>query len=711
MPEMVRTVGRYGILSELGRGGMAVVYLARQTDLDRLVALKELAAFHAADPDFARRFVRESRLAGSLVHPHVITVFDYFEHEGTPYIAMEYVDRGTLRPHVGKLTDAQIGGVLEGLLGGLAAAEQLGIVHRDLKPENLMVTASGGVKIADFGIAKATHAADTGAFVTATGTTIGTPSYMAPEQAMAKDIGPWTDLYSVGCIAYELFTGVAPFIDAGEPMAIMLRHVTESLPPADSVADVDPEISAWIERLLAKKPEDRPQSARAAWEDLEEILIARLGPRWRREAPLHAPVQPAIPGPHTPPPAVTPGPITGIDMEGDGPDTGTGYQTYHAPDPGPTPADLSAAQEPAAAAAPPSAEATPASAPPAEEPPSAVTPPPAEAPPAQEPPAAVTPPPAKAPLAEGPPLAAEPPASAPPAAVTPPPAAAVPPQGPPSTPAPPVAIPPEDTPTELPRAATPLPQPSATPVRHAQRLALVAAVSAVAALLIPLLADAPDRWNVFAVLSPFEAVGFGVVAWVVSQGRTDVSLSAGWLLGLGSLIAVAAIALLKFTTERLDGLAVLLAVVVLLGAVAAIAAGLGWLRVAPEPSPVALTPGPLLLGLIGGGLLSVALFTNYDGFSSLWLELQEGESAEFFFEPAVLVIATLMGLGLLGSRVRLAGGLLLATGLAASTHYLGLLVAAAQAIGESGDVKAAGFAGLLGGLVVLGAGVLASRSK
>ena len=146
MPELVRTVGRYGILRELGRGGMAVVYLARQEDLDRLVALKELAAFHAPNADFARRFVRESRLASSLVHPNVITVFDYFEHDGTPYIAMEYVDRGTLRPYVGRMTLPQIGGVLEGLLAGLAEAEQHGIVHRDLKPENLMITSGGAVK-------------------------------------------------------------------------------------------------------------------------------------------------------------------------------------------------------------------------------------------------------------------------------------------------------------------------------------------------------------------------------------------------------------------------------------------------------------------------------------------------------------------------------------------------------------------------------------
>ena len=343
MPEVVRTVGRYGILRELGRGGMAVVYLARQVDLDRLVALKELAAFHAADPDFARRFVRESRLAGSLVHPNVITVFDFFEHEGTPYIAMEYIDRGSLRPYVGRMTLAQIGGVLDGLLAGLAEAEQHAIVHRDLKPENLMVTSTGTVKIADFGIAKATQAADTGAFVTATGTTVGTPPYMAPEQAMAKDVGPWTDLYSVGCMAYELFTGKPPFYDAEEPLAILLRHISEALPPASEVADVDPEVSAWIERLTSKDPKDRPQSATVAWEEFEEILIGKLGPRWRREARLPAPAGPPadgpaaqggaesdewntvtpVPGPATPPPPPGPAPaIEGIDYEGTGPDTG-----------------------------------------------------------------------------------------------------------------------------------------------------------------------------------------------------------------------------------------------------------------------------------------------------------------------------------------------------------------------------------------------------
>jgi hypothetical protein len=287
MPDVMKTVGRYEILRELGRGGMALVYLARQTDLDRFVALKELGAFHASDASFAQRFLRESRVAGSLSHPNIVTVHDYFEHEGTPYIAMEYVERGSLRPYVGKMTLSQIGGVLEGLLAGLTNAEQNGIVHRDLKPENMMVTSDGRVKIADFGIAKATTKMQTGAFLTATGTTVGTPTYMAPEQAMAQDIGPWTDLYSVGCMAFEMFTGKVPFHDSDAPMAILLRHVNEPIPAVKSIdRNVDQGISDWVEKLLVKDPSQRTRSATDAWDDFEEIIIGLLGPRWRRSARL-----------------------------------------------------------------------------------------------------------------------------------------------------------------------------------------------------------------------------------------------------------------------------------------------------------------------------------------------------------------------------------------------------------------------------------------
>src|SRR3954462_11983271 len=304
MPDVMKTVGRYEILREVGRGGMAMVYLARQTDLDRFVALKELGAFHASDPSFAQRFLRESRVAGSLSHPNIVTVHDYFDHDGTPYIAMEYVERGSLRPYVGKLTLAQIGGVLEGLLAGLTHAESNGIVHGDLKPENLMVTSDGRVKIADFGIAKATMKMQTGAFLTATGTTVGTPTYMAPEQAMAQDIGPWTDLYSVGCMAFEMFTGRVPFHDSDAPMAILLRHVNEPIPPVKSIdSSIDQGVSDWIEALLVKDPKQRTQSAADAWDDFEEIIIGLLGPRWRRSARLSERADsPDAPQPLTPAP-------------------------------------------------------------------------------------------------------------------------------------------------------------------------------------------------------------------------------------------------------------------------------------------------------------------------------------------------------------------------------------------------------------------------
>jgi serine/threonine protein kinase len=293
--EVQRTVGRFEILQEVGRGGMAVVYLARQTDLDREVALKELGSFHADEGAFAERFVRESRLVGSLNHPNVVTVYEYFEHEGTPYIAMEYVERGSLRPWVGRLSLAQVAGVFEGVLAGLAHAAKRGIVHRDLKPENLMVTGDGAVKIADFGIAKALNQATVGRLLTATGTTVGTPTYMAPEQAMGRDIGPWTDLYSVGVIAYELLVGRVPFHDVDTPMAILMRHVNEPIPAPRSVRpDLDPELAGWIERLLAKAPADRIAGAHRAWDELEEIVIRILGPRWRREARLVEPVAPGV---------------------------------------------------------------------------------------------------------------------------------------------------------------------------------------------------------------------------------------------------------------------------------------------------------------------------------------------------------------------------------------------------------------------------------
>jgi serine/threonine protein kinase len=287
MPEVLKRVGRFDLLEVIGRGGAAVVYLAMQRDLQRHVALKELAPYHLADSSFAERFVEESRMAGAMNHANVVTVHEYFEDGSVPYIAMEYLPNGSLRQYIGEISMAQIAGVLEGVLAGLAHGEAHGIVHRDLKPENLLVAADGRVKIADFGVARAYSKASTRAVVTVAGTTIGTPAYMSPEQALGGDLTPATDLYSLGVVAWELLAGQVPFEESDTPVAVLYRHVHEQIPSVRTVApDVDERISAWLEKMLAKRPEDRFQSADAAWMELEDVILELLGPRWRREARL-----------------------------------------------------------------------------------------------------------------------------------------------------------------------------------------------------------------------------------------------------------------------------------------------------------------------------------------------------------------------------------------------------------------------------------------
>jgi serine/threonine protein kinase len=289
MAEPVRRVGRYELLEVIGRGGAAVVYLARQPDLDRRVALKELSPHHAGDPSFAQRFVEESRLAGAMNHPNIVTVHEFFEHDGLPYIAMEYLPRGSLRPYLTSLTQGQLAGVIEDVLSGLAHGESHGIIHRDLKPENLLVAADGHVKIADFGVARALGNAATRGFQTVTGTTIGTPAYMAPEQALGDPLSPATDLYSVGIIVWEALAGRTPFESRETPMSVLYRQVHEQVPPIDSVReDIDPGIATWLTRLLTKDPGDRFSSAEQAWDALEDSVIELLGPRWRRDARIRS---------------------------------------------------------------------------------------------------------------------------------------------------------------------------------------------------------------------------------------------------------------------------------------------------------------------------------------------------------------------------------------------------------------------------------------
>src|SRR3954452_1647595 len=272
---------------------MATVYLAYQPSLDRQVALKELD-LRDPDPRLVERFLAESRIASALRHPNIVAVHDFFEHEGVPYISMEFVERGSLRPYVGTLSTAQTFGVLEGVLAGLAHAHGAGVVHRDLKPENLLVTADGAVKIADFGIAKAIGVTN----LTETGITVGTPAYMAPEQATGEPVTPATDLHALGVVAFQLFSGRLPFDDSEAAMALLYRKVNEPYP---ALPDADPALAALVARLLARDPADRPQSARETWDELEEIAVALLGPFWRREARLED-ARPLTPAPFSEPP-------------------------------------------------------------------------------------------------------------------------------------------------------------------------------------------------------------------------------------------------------------------------------------------------------------------------------------------------------------------------------------------------------------------------
>ena len=275
----------YDVIRELGRGGMAAVHLARQRDMQRLVALKELGGFQARDPASVERFLRESRMAGSLNHPNIVTVYEYFEDAGTPYIAMELVEGGSLRPLIGELSLPRVARVLEDVLAAVGHAGKAGIVHRDIKPENTLITKDGRVKVADFGIAKGAAASGQQG-LTSEGMTVGTPEYMSPEQALGKDVSPQSDLYSIGCMTYEMLTGRLPF--SGDTQgALLVKQVSEPVPDVREVDPLIPEsVAVWVAQMTAKDPDDRFPDAAAAWDAFEEAVLEYIGPLWRRDATL-----------------------------------------------------------------------------------------------------------------------------------------------------------------------------------------------------------------------------------------------------------------------------------------------------------------------------------------------------------------------------------------------------------------------------------------
>jgi serine/threonine-protein kinase len=266
--------GRYELDGVVGRGGMAEVYRARDIRLDRIVAIKTLRADLARDQIFQARFRREAQSAASLNHPSIVAVYDTGEDMATglpvPYIVMEYVDGRTVRDLLQeghRLLPERSLEIIDGVLRALDYSHQAGIVHRDIKPGNVMVTRNGDIKVMDFGIARAMS--DAQATMTQTAQVIGTAQYLSPEQARGERVDSRSDLYSTGCLLYEMLTGRPPFT-GDSPVAIAYQHVRENpVPPSRVDPDVPPWADAIVLKAMAKSPADRYQTAADMRADLQ----------------------------------------------------------------------------------------------------------------------------------------------------------------------------------------------------------------------------------------------------------------------------------------------------------------------------------------------------------------------------------------------------------------------------------------------------------
>jgi eukaryotic-like serine/threonine-protein kinase len=272
--------GRYALGELLGRGGMAEVRKGTDTRLGRTVAVKRLRTDLASDITFQARFRREAQSAASLNHPAIVAVYDTGEvpaSDGSgisqPYIVMEFVAGRTLRDILRegrKILPQRALEITSGVLSALDYSHRAGIIHRDIKPGNVMLTPSGDVKVMDFGIARAMS--DASSTMTQTAAVVGTAQYLSPEQARGEAVDSRSDVYSAGCLLYELLTGRPPFI-GDSPVAVAYQHVREqAAPPSDHDTDLPPEIDAIVMKSLAKRVEDRYQSAAAMRGDIERYL-------------------------------------------------------------------------------------------------------------------------------------------------------------------------------------------------------------------------------------------------------------------------------------------------------------------------------------------------------------------------------------------------------------------------------------------------------
>jgi serine/threonine protein kinase len=287
VPAGERHIGKYIVKRELGRGGMGAVYLAEQPGLGREVAIKELVPSAAADPIALKRFLQEAQVMARFSHPNLVQLHDMEEIGGFNYIVLEFVRGKSLREWLnrGAIPMPQVFAMMHGVLQALDYAHRHSIVHRDMKPENVLISDEGAVKVADFGIARLTDdTAGPGNTATKTGTTVGTPQYMSPEQVASSKVDGRSDLYSAGIMFYELVVGEPPFTasEADGPFTLMAKHVqAPPKPPSVLKPGLDMRLEEVILKSLSKRPEERYQTG-AEFDEAVSKVADRLCPGWQR---------------------------------------------------------------------------------------------------------------------------------------------------------------------------------------------------------------------------------------------------------------------------------------------------------------------------------------------------------------------------------------------------------------------------------------------
>src|SRR5438128_2531406 len=279
-----RYIGKYRLKGELGRGGMGTVYLAEQPGLGREVAIKEL--IQSADPVALKRFLQEAQVMARTSHPNLVQVHDMELQGNINYLVREFIRGRSLRDWMNQseIPPPQVFAVMHGVLQALDYAHRHAIVHRDMKPENVLISDEGIVKVTDFGIARLLDDTGVGGTATKTGTTVGTPQYMSPEQVASSKVDGRSDLYSAGIMFYELVVGQPPFTasDADGPFTLMAKHVqAPPKPPSVFRPGLNPELEQVILKSLSKRPEDRFQSGHE-FDDAMSRVADQMCPGWQR---------------------------------------------------------------------------------------------------------------------------------------------------------------------------------------------------------------------------------------------------------------------------------------------------------------------------------------------------------------------------------------------------------------------------------------------